>query len=759
MMNRLGSVFDSVLLRSIVRGPVLGPALRGLVAAAVVVGSGCSSSEPEAKNTEPERKPPNILFITIDDVGVDVLRAFGYGGELSPPADTVSIDAIANAGVRFRNTWSMPTCSPTRTSIFSGQYPSRTGVMNAVTSNDLAQSQASPYTLTTPKLLREKGYVSALIGKMHLTGSDINPDNHPLGDGAMRELGWDYFAGYLDGGPYPIDTTAGGVAPEGTHACGFVPTSAVDPENGADAGVCYLADGEHLEMAAPEFPTPGRTCVERGGIFDPSGAAPSEERRAELDFETQNGYYTGAWKVNHEDGSDEHIAASDPRARGYRTTLETDRAIEWLEGHRERHPDTPWMLSVGYSGLHTPLQPPPAALLPHPDASLSLIGCGAPVADLLPELGGGKVTDLAEFAQARAVAQHMLEALDHEIGRLLVAAGVALRDDDGKLRHDPDSDVVVVLVGDNGTYAPSVKLPFDFQRAKGTPYQTGVWVPLAVAGPVVSEPDRDVEAMVNTTDLYRLFGEIAGVDMDAIVDARRLDAEPVLPYLTSAAQEPIREFNFTEMGTNVTGQTPPPCVITSVGMCVQIFPQRGVCEDQGGVWYGPGSEAVPEGLETCCEVNALLEEEGQPTVDVFPRSQRAIRDMDHKLVRIERLDCGSGEFDTVDELYEVDQSRDPEELKLDRADANILADGPEGLTSEQRQRYEALAAALEAIVEVAPVCPGDGNRDGKVDQVDLDEWERWSRAGGSSWYDFDLDGKTDETDKAIIEENLGRECG
>src|SRR5690606_19330354 len=100
--------------------------------------------------------------------------------------------------------------------------------------------------------------------------------------------------------------------------------------NGADAGICYLADGGHLEMAAPEYATPGRTCVERGGIFDPSGAPYSEERRAELNFDVQNGYYTGEWIVNHEDGRNERILPSDPRARGYRSTIETDRAIEWL---------------------------------------------------------------------------------------------------------------------------------------------------------------------------------------------------------------------------------------------------------------------------------------------------------------------------------------------------------------------------------------------------------------------------------------------
>ena len=51
---------------------------------------------------------PNILFIIMDDVGIDQLKAFGYGG-LTPP-QTPNINAIAKAGVRFRNTWAMPEC-------------------------------------------------------------------------------------------------------------------------------------------------------------------------------------------------------------------------------------------------------------------------------------------------------------------------------------------------------------------------------------------------------------------------------------------------------------------------------------------------------------------------------------------------------------------------------------------------------------------------------------------------------------------------
>ena len=44
---------------------------------------------------------PNILFVIMDDVGIDQLSSFGYGG-LAPPV-TPTLDTIAAQGIMFRN--------------------------------------------------------------------------------------------------------------------------------------------------------------------------------------------------------------------------------------------------------------------------------------------------------------------------------------------------------------------------------------------------------------------------------------------------------------------------------------------------------------------------------------------------------------------------------------------------------------------------------------------------------------------------------
>jgi arylsulfatase A-like enzyme len=726
-------------------------------------GCGDSDSGPDNGGEPAEEPPPNILFIVVDDAGVDQFEAFGYGG--ATPADTHNINAIAEAGVRFRNTWSMPTCSPTRATFFNGRYPFRSGVRNAIVSTDLANSQPSPYALTIPKLLREeKGYVSALVGKMHLSGSDLNPANHPMHDNAMRELGWDYFAGYLDGAPYPIDTTAGGVAPEGTYQCGFVPTTAADGDHGADFGVCYLPDNDPSGQpwtVMQNSATPGRTCLELGGILDPGTLTASEERRAQLDFDIQNGYYTGEWKINYENGDNETLFADNPRARGYRLILEAQYAIDWIVDKQSLESDTPWMMTVGFSALHAPLQPPPTALLPHPDATLSLLGCGTPVADALAELGLPATGDIADFAQQRVVAQHMLEAVDHEIGRLLEDTHIADRQDDGSLRYNPDSNTVVVLVGDNGTYMPSVKLPFDPLRAKGSLYQTGVWVPLLVAGPasIVHSPDRDVEHQVNTTDLFSLFREIAGIDASALPAWLTLDAQPLRPYLEEPGRTGIRDYNFSEQGTNIAATPPPPCVIPAANTCVQIFPQEAVCADQGGVWYGP-DENGNGGFDSCCAVNDQLISQNDEPVEIFPQDQRTLRNEHYKLVRISRQDC---ELDTLvdsEEFYRIDQAIPTPEL--DRADANLIANGEGDLNEEQAANLTTLRDQLDQLLATATDCTGDGNDDLLVDQTDLDEWAYWADTdagrGLSSWYDLNHDGLTDAADRAIIEGNMGADC-
>lgn len=692
-------------------------------------------------NAKSGKPPPNILFMVMDDVGIDQMKVFGYGG--SDPAKTPNMDAIALGGVRFRNSWSSPTCSPSRAAYFIGRYNLRTNMLTAISQNDLANSATSPFEYTIPKLLRQKGYVSAVFGKMHLSGSDLGPANLPFGNETMRVLGWDHFEGFYDGGPFPIDTTAGGVSPvihedgSGVYGCGYVPNKSVDEKYGADSGACYQSGGgcENLTTAASSIP--GKLCLEHGGIFDPNQqcqATPPEK----LNFNKQNAYYTGNWVISREDGATELLPPADPRGRGYRSIQEADRTIAWI---KQQSPNQPWMASVGFTAIHEPIQPPPAALLPPGSPSMEGYQC-------------------VSSKESREDATLMLEAMDHEMGRILVETGLASYNPDGSLNYQPEkTNTVVVITSDNGTWTTSVRAPFDPTRAKGTPYQTGVWVPEIVAGPMVNKPGREVSAMTNGTDLFSLFSEVAGIDVrKAVPKSHILDSEKMLPYLTNPKQAPIRKSNFTLFGKNLRaeGAAEYPCLITSMNSCTMVLPAKGVCEDQSGEWFGPEGVVAPEVYTSCCQVNEYLKSQGQPEA-INPITQRAIRNGNYKIVRQELENCSGGEPIVDDEFYRINENQ-PIPL-LDREDMNLLADGRK-LRGNDKRNYQWLQDRMSRLERSVVNCPGDGNLDMVVDQKDIDEWVNFTKIneGRSSWYDFNLDGLTNELDYQIIQENFGNRC-
>jgi hypothetical protein len=158
--------------------------------------------------------------------------------------------------------------------MFVGRYPLRTQINQAIGPNDLANSQLSTYDMTSPKLLQQANYVSAMFGKFHLAG----PENNQAGSGTPKQLGWDYFYGWVGGLPGSIDTTAGGVGPKGSYSCGFVPSAA---NGGANTGACYQANNSCsvISTVSAAGDTPGKQCLTSGGILVPNATCQSSPPR------------------------------------------------------------------------------------------------------------------------------------------------------------------------------------------------------------------------------------------------------------------------------------------------------------------------------------------------------------------------------------------------------------------------------------------------------------------------------------------------
>src|SRR5687768_1835691 len=72
-------------------------------------------------------RPPNIVLILCDDLGFETLGCYG-----STSYKTPNLDALAATGLRFKNAYTTPLCSPTRVQLMTGRYGFRTGWTNLI---------------------------------------------------------------------------------------------------------------------------------------------------------------------------------------------------------------------------------------------------------------------------------------------------------------------------------------------------------------------------------------------------------------------------------------------------------------------------------------------------------------------------------------------------------------------------------------------------------------------------------------------------
>jgi Sulfatase len=176
-------------------------------------------------------RPPNIVLIVADDLGINDITAEGRGtGVAGGLVPTPNIDSIARQGADFTVAYSTnATCSPSRAALMTGRYPQRFGFEFTAVPDQLAkyvpryspqdrphptiyhaelQSQAPPMDrmgmppneVTIAEVLKTRGYHTIHLGKWHLgEAAGMRPEDQ----------GFDESLGFMPGASkYEADTAS-----------------------------------------------------------------------------------------------------------------------------------------------------------------------------------------------------------------------------------------------------------------------------------------------------------------------------------------------------------------------------------------------------------------------------------------------------------------------------------------------------------------------------------------------------------------------
>ena len=177
---------------------------------------------PAEANTPLSERPPNIVFILLDDFGYNDLSTFG-GGVADGLVPTPNIDRLAAEGAIYSQAYAgTGTCAPSRAMLMTGRYPTRTGfeftptpngmrrvistIANSrdrsplpdISLNPATREDALPYEdqglpgseITIAELLQEQDYHTVHIGKWHLgRRADFAPNAQGFDESLLMHSG------------------------------------------------------------------------------------------------------------------------------------------------------------------------------------------------------------------------------------------------------------------------------------------------------------------------------------------------------------------------------------------------------------------------------------------------------------------------------------------------------------------------------------------------------------------------------------------
>ena len=175
---------------------------------------------PSSADKPVAQRPPNIIVIMADDLGINDVSTHG-GGYAAQGAPTPAIDSIARDGVRFDNGYAAAAvCTVSRAALMTGRYPWRFGVEFTPTPGAMGRVAGAMYAdrdrllpvlvdkekagqakdfgdlgmpaseQTMAELLKAQGYHNIHIGKWHLGSTrEMRPNNQGFDESIFMESG------------------------------------------------------------------------------------------------------------------------------------------------------------------------------------------------------------------------------------------------------------------------------------------------------------------------------------------------------------------------------------------------------------------------------------------------------------------------------------------------------------------------------------------------------------------------------------------
>jgi arylsulfatase A-like enzyme len=238
----------------------------------------------------------------------------------------------------------------------------------------------------------------------------------------------------------------------------------------------------------------------------------------------------------------------------YTDVVKVADAIEWITKKEKENPDKPWFAWVAYNLSHTTIiQKPNAMAVPNKDTM------DAKSVEEMKACGGKFGTNDGGNCSDEALMRAMTNSLDTITGKLLDAV------------DDLDPNTYVIFVSDNGTpmYEAQKLYYIDNMyitrkgRGKGTTFESGALVPMAIKGPNIKAGSKNNE-YIHSVDLFSTVLSLAGVKIpeevsnsegNGMVSLDSVSLSPILFGQKETIRDPDKGYVLSESINLMTNGT------------------------------------------------------------------------------------------------------------------------------------------------------------------------------------------------------------